>query len=103
MNARPARPVDRGPQRLMTLDGSVVAAGEDPESLVEASGQLRRREHRNARCRELDSQRDTVEAVTDLPDSTRIRGIEREPCSNCFGALLEQLHRLAARDGLELI
>ena len=55
------RPVDRLPQRLVTLDGGAAAAGEEPEPFVEAGRDLRRRHHARASGGELDRQWDAVE------------------------------------------
>ena len=70
------RPVDRGAQRLMTLQHGASAAGEEPEPFVEAGEHLRRRHHLEARGRELDGQRDAVEPSAQLGDHGS--GVARE-------------------------
>ena len=68
-------PVDRGAQRLVTLQHGAPAAGEEPEPLVEAGQHLRRRHHLEARGRELDGQRDAVETPAQLSDGrSRVAG-----------------------------
>src|SRR5262249_41196781 len=56
----------RGPQRLLAAHCSPRAADEDAEAVMQARRHLTRRQHAHPRRGELDGERDTVEALTDL-------------------------------------
>ena len=71
-------PLDGGPQRLMTLDPAAAPAGEEPEPFVEQPRDLAGTHAGDPRRRELDRQRDRVEASTDLHDLRR-RSTRRAP------------------------
>ncbi len=92
------RPVDGRPQRLVTLHGRVLAAGEQPEPRIETTRQLGRGEHRDARGRELDRQRDPVQPSTHLRHRIGVRRVEREARLHRLGPLHEEQHRGALRD-----
>ena len=78
-------PVDRGAKRSMALRRVARAAGQDRKPLLQPLEQLRRRKQLHARGRELDRERQVVEARADLRDdgasrrSGRSRGGLRAP------------------------
>src|SRR5436190_18804753 len=57
----------------MTLDRAALAAGQQPEALVESLRDLCRAQHGDTRCGELDRQRYAVEPTHDLADRGRDR------------------------------
>ena len=59
-------PGQGGRQRLLTGDRCPASSAEQRERVAEACGDLLRREHRDTRRSELQRQRHTVEAITDL-------------------------------------
>ena len=66
------RPVDGGAQRLVALDGSAAAPGEEPEPLVEQRRDLGGLEAGDAGGGELDGERDAVEPAADLHHGRRV-------------------------------
>ncbi len=90
-------PLDGAPQRLVAFRSAAPAAGEQVEALVEtlveARGDVGRRHQCDPRRRELERERDAVEAPADLADLRGVRRIDREPGLHGAGALLEQPRR----------
>ena len=82
------RPVERRAQRLLAL-ARVAAALQQVEPLPEPLEDLPGREHARARGRELDRERQVVEACAELGDLV----VRLEP-----GAEREQRHRLGRRE-----
>ena len=70
-------PLDRREQRLMPAVGAPRSLGEQAEAIVEARGDLVRAEMSHARGRELDRERNAVEALADLPHRAVGRGGEK--------------------------
>ena len=62
----------------MALDRSASPTGEQPESFVEQRGDLARPQRADACRRELDRERNAVEAPTDLADRGSVRVVECE-------------------------
>ena len=71
-------PVDRRAERLLAGGQVARAAGEEVEALLEPREQRLRREQLRARGRELDRERQPVEADADLGDRGRVRVREGE-------------------------
>ena len=94
----PVRPVDRGPQRAVALDGGSAPAGEEPESLVEQPGDLGRRHGDDPRGRQLDRERDAVESPAHLGHGLRVRCVDDEAGSGSFRTLAEQAARVTRLD-----
>ena len=57
-------------------NATAPTAGEEPEPLVEQRQDLGHAERRDPRRRELDRERDAVEATADLVDRRRVRGVD---------------------------
>jgi len=85
------RPVDRGAQRLVTFDGAPPAPRQQLESVIEPLGDRRRSEDLHPRRREFYSQRDPIEATTDLYDGVMRILIRRKTRAGESRALNEQL------------
>ena len=83
-------PVDGGPQRLVTFDRAAVAAGEQPEPPVQSSRQLGGVHRGDARRRQFDRQRDTVEPSTHLRDRVGVAGVDLETGLRALRPLDEQ-------------
>ena len=96
-------PVDQGVKRLLARDGRPPAAGQEPEPVAEAKGDVIGRHRRDARRSELDRQRDPIEAPADLGHAAHVRLGQREARIDRHGTLGEQLHGLGRRRGVEII
>ena len=70
-------PVDHGAQRAVARQRGAAAAGEQPEAVVEARGELLDRHRAQPRGGELDRQRQPVEAAADLARRRRRRARSR--------------------------
>ena len=93
-------PVDGGPQRLVALDRRAAATGQEPEALPEPLRDLRRRQRARPGGRELDRERDAVEAPADLDDRVDVAGVDLEPGPDRARPLGEQPDGFALeRDG----
>ena len=96
-------PVDRRPQRLLTSRSVGGAADEEGEPLVEPFQDRLRRQEPDARGRQLDGERQAVESCADRGDDRRRLRVDREARLDSAGPGLEQLGRLARREGLERV
>ena len=67
-------PLHRRVQRLVARQRA-AAAGEQAKAIIQPRGNLGHRQHRHARRRQLDRQRDAVEAPADLRDRRGVAGI----------------------------
>ena len=92
-------PVDGGAQRLLAGHRRAIAAGEETELIAEAVEDLGRREHVDARRRQLDGQRYAVETPADVGHGVAVVVGEREGAVAKPGAVGEQLHTLSRRHG----
>ena len=92
------RPVDRGAERLVALGRAALAAREQAEALVEALGELGRREHRDPCRGELDRERHAVESSAHLRDRGGVALVDREAGPHRLRPLDEEPHRVARRD-----
>ncbi len=72
-------PVDRGTQGVVALHRGASTTRQQPEPFVEAGRDVGRLHRRDPRRRELERQRDPVEALTDLHDRRCGRVVEHEP------------------------
>src|SRR5260370_78436 len=90
-------PVERRTQRLMPRQRGAVAAGEQPEPVVEMGGELFQPERGGAGRRQLDGERDAVEATTDRAGDRRGARVQREVQLYRLGPRHEQLDRGRAR------
>ena len=99
------RPLDRRPQRLVPLHPAPAAPAEQPEPLIEVSGDLGRLHRHDPRRRELDRQRNVVEPLADLLDrhprcvvdrevAHRSRPIDEQPERVLRGDRAEAVHVL---------
>ena len=101
-------PGQGGRQCLLTGDRCPAPAAEQRERVAEARGDLLRRKHRDTRRSELQRQRHTVEAITDLRHRSGVVVGEREPGRSRRGTQDEQLqrgdasHRLCRGDVLRI-
>ena len=91
------RPFDRGPEGLVTLDRAAATAGEQPEPLVEQGDDLVGVHAHDPRRRELDRERDAVEAPADLRDRPGIARVHGEARPRRRGAVDEQKGGVARR------
>ncbi len=89
------RPVDRASQRLVTFHRGPATARQQSELIVETRRDLGRRHRLDPGRRELDGERDPVEARADLFDRSRVFGRHRELCPRLGRALGEQRDRVA--------
>ena len=81
-------PGDRSPQRLLSLRAVPATPGEEREPAVETRQDRLRWKESHARRRQLDGERETVQATTDGDDRLRV----------LFGQLEVALHRAGAID-----
>ena len=72
------RPVDCCAKRRVSLNGAASSASQHLESAVEAARKIGGAQRDHPRRRELDGQRDTVEALADLHDGTGVVVGQRE-------------------------
>ena len=75
-------------------DGGSAATGEEPESVVEAARDLRNRKDPDPRCRELERQRDTVQAAADPNNVVGVFLAEGEGWLTGVATVDEQADRL---------
>ena len=87
-------PIDRGSERLLALQRRCAPGREEPEAVLEPPQDLRHREHLDARRRELDRERDTVQAPADLRHGPGVLVRQRERRLKGGGAVQEEPHRL---------
>ena len=85
-------PIDRALQRLLARHRGPPAARQQLEAFVEPGRDLFHRHHPCPRCRQLDRERDSVEAATHSRHRVAVRVIDREPRPGLSGALGEQRH-----------
>ena len=71
-------PGDRAPQRLLAFGQIARAAGQDLQPALESSQHRRGRQRLDARRRQLEGQRQPVEAVADLGNGPRILAGQRK-------------------------
>lgn len=112
------RPLDGGPEALLSLDGVDVAAAEPVEALIESLDEIAQAERAQATRGELNSEREPIELAAELGDldpliirddvetttSARCRGeqLEARPACSGFGRhLLGDDHRLKSMHTLE--
>ena len=95
-------PVDRGPQRLVTLDRSPPPATQHREALIQSIGQHARAHRGNSRRGELDRERDPVETPTDLNHRAHIAVREHEISFGGPRPITEQLDRLGRGSRVEI-
>ena len=95
-------PVDRRAERLLARRLVARPAGEQLEAPLEPGEQRLRREQLRARGRELDRERQAVEADADLGDRGRVRGRHGEVGLDRLRALDEERDRVVLRELLEL-
>ena len=93
-------PVDQRAQRAVTRQCRARPAGQHAEAVVEPLAQLLQRHHAHPRRRQLDGQRDAVQAAADRRQrrSVLVRHVEVRPLQP--GAIDEQARRLAGQDFL---
>ncbi len=93
-------PVDQCAQRLLSRQRRPVAGGEQAEAVVDARGDLLDRQRAQARCRELERERNAVEAPADLHHGGRVAIVQREGGLSAAGPLDEQAYCLAGPCGI---
>ena len=81
-------PGDRSPQRLLSLRAVPATSGEEREAAVETRQDRLRRQESHARRRQLDGEREAIQATTDGDDRFRV----------VFGQLEVALHRAGTID-----
>ena len=86
-------PIDRSAHRALPRQRRSFAAVEDPETFVEAAREFGRFQHRHARGRKLERERDTVETASDLAHRRNVRAVEREAGFDRAGTLFEESDR----------
>jgi hypothetical protein len=86
-------PVERRPQGLVPRQRGPVAAGEQPESIVQTGGELVHPERGGAGRRQLDRERDAVEAPTDRARDRRAARVQEEAPVHRLRPRHEQLDR----------
>ena len=87
-------PGDGGVQRLLAGNGYTAATTKNPQRIVEAGGDLRRRQGRGPRRGEFQGERHSVQADTDLGHRGRRRLVEHELGRRVTRPLDEQSDRL---------
>ena len=92
-------PVDGLPQRLLSRREIARPAREESEALVEPLAQHTRRECSDPRSGELDRERQSVDAATDLDEVVLVRLRPRERRLEELRALDEELDRLGLAEG----
>src|SRR5687768_18577022 len=70
-----------------------MPAGQEAEAIVQPRANLIHREHLDARRRELERQRNAVQAATDLQHRRNVPGGECEVRLRAAGSVYEQTHR----------
>ncbi len=86
-------PVDDGAQRAVARQRGAAAAGEQPEAIVEAPGDLLGRQRAQAGGGELDRQRQAVQPAADLDDRGDVLRVDGEAGRRRRAAVGEQLDR----------
>ena len=81
----------------MTAGSAAGAAGKEMEPLIEPARDLARAHRPHASRRELDGQRDAIEAPADPDDTIGVLRRQRKRRPNRPRALDEQLHRVGIR------
>ena len=84
-------PVDDGAQRLLAGQRGAAASRKQPEAVVEARGDLGNGQRAQPRSRELDRERQAVEAPADLDDAAHVRCVDRESRRSGGRAIREEL------------
>ena len=92
-------PLDRGPQRLLAGRRIARTARQQRQAAFQPSEQLLGREHPDARCGELDRERQPVEATADLGDVL----VELETGAHRAGTLREHRYGVALRQRRHLV
>ena len=86
-------PVDQRAQRLLARKRVAAAAGEHAEALVEPLAQLLQAEHLDARRRQLDRERNAVQAPADVGDDRRVFVGQRKALVGRLRAIDEERDR----------
>ena len=94
-------PGDRGAKRLLPLWEIAGAAGQNVQEVIEATKQFVEGAQFEARRRQLDRQRQTVEPAANCRHLHHIRRREREIWEHRSSALDKELHRRRSRDDSE--
>ena len=94
-------PGDRAAKGALSLRQITSGRGEHVEALAELRQHRLRREHLDARRRELDRERQPVEPVTDLGDGARVLGRHAEVRADPFRAVDEEPHRVGLCEHIE--
>ena len=92
-------PVHRGGEGLLAPGGAAGPAHQQREPVVEPGCDLRRGERAQPRRRELDRERDPVQAPAQCADGRLIGGVQREPGTDAARPIDEQRHRLLLLEG----
>ena len=93
----------RGGQGLLSGHHGAGPAGEQPEPVVELGGDPLSRHLPAAGGRQLDGQRDAVEAVADLGDGRSVGLADGERRSGAMGPLDEQDDRVVLRERRDVV
>ncbi len=94
--------VDGGAQGAVTVGCVAPAGDQDPETIVEESGEIGDAHRLESPGRELESEGDPVEAPADLHHRCGIVGVDPEPGMGRRGALGEQAHRVSIGERLQI-
>ena len=95
-------PIHRRAQRLSARQGIARAAGQKPEAVAQTISDLLDRHHPDARCRQLDRQRDAIQVAADPRYRRCVLSREHEARAHLAGALDEQPHRIGLAACVEL-
>ncbi len=94
-------PGDRSAQRALPIGAIARPAGEEVEALLQARQHRLRGEELDPRGRELDRERQPVEAIADLRHRRRVLGGDGEVGTHGRRALDEETHRVRLGEHLE--
>ena len=97
---QPVGPLDRAPKRAVALVSAPARTGQEREVVVEAVGDLQRRERAHARGRQLQRERQAVEPAADASHGRGVGGIDAEAPVREPRAVEEHRARLGADDRL---
>ena len=92
-------PVDGGPDRLLPRDGAAAAAGEEPETVLEARHDVMRGEGRHTRRRKLDRKGHALETPADRQHRGGVGRVHHKPRPDRAGPIDEKPSRIGRVGG----
>jgi hypothetical protein len=95
-------PGDRSPQRLLSFRAVSATSDEECEAAVKSGQDRFRREQSHPRSRQLDGERETIQATTDGDDRFRVLFCKLEVALHRASAIDEEADRLRGQRSVEV-